>query len=181
MTPTLATAPPMQLPSSATAGKPGKLFFSLMALLLIGIGVAIGWLRPWHAEPAAPMPILATKPTEPAAPQVIPMSPVTVSAPELKPAPIAPRPVSPVAMVPVATPATPVLKAIPPVANRQAVPNITITVHSYSPDPAERMAGINGRMLHEGEEVEPGLKLEKITADAVLLNFKGQRFRREVH
>lgn len=61
------------------------------------------------------------------------------------------------------------------------IPDITITVHAFAPERGERLAGINGRLLREGEEVSPGLRLERITEEGVILNFKGHRFRRNVH
>lgn len=181
MAPTLATAP-LPAPTSNTRGKPARLFISLLALLLIGIGLSIGWLRPWQGEPAAPTPSpsRATPPPEAATPQAMPIPAArTVSKPESDvPLPMATAPT----VQPAAAPAPiPMVKVEPPVSGRQDLPRVTITVHAYSPDPAERLAAINGRMLHEGDEVEPGLKLERITADGVVLNYKGRRFRREVH
>ena len=38
------------------------------------------------------------------------------------------------------------------------------------------MVGINNRMLHEGDTVEPGLVLEQITPEGMVLSFKGYRF-----
>ena len=65
-------------------------------------------------------------------------------------------------------------------ASRPSLPKITITVHAYNETVAERVAGINGKLLREGEEIEPGLKLEHITKEGVILNFRGQRIRRDI-
>ncbi len=64
---------------------------------------------------------------------------------------------------------------------RQELPPMSITVHAYSAKPADRLVGINNRLLHEGDDVAPGLKLEQIVADGIVLNFKGYSFRRGVH
>lgn len=40
------------------------------------------------------------------------------------------------------------------------------------------MAIINDKLVHEGEEVAPGLRLEKIVGNSAILNYKGYQFRR---
>ncbi len=57
---------------------------------------------------------------------------------------------------------------------------MTVSVHAYSARPADRMVGINNRMLREGEHVVPGLKLEQITPEGMVLGYKGYSFRRGV-
>ena len=68
-----------------------------------------------------------------------------------------------------------------PVAIQQQLPAMSISVHAYSGKPDERLVGINGRLLHEGDEVAPGLKLEQITPDGMILSYKGYRFHHGVH
>ena len=68
-----------------------------------------------------------------------------------------------------------------PLAIQQELPPMSISVHAYAAKPAERLVGINNRLLHEGAEVAPGLTLEQITRDGMVLNYKGYRFRRGVH
>jgi len=65
-----------------------------------------------------------------------------------------------------------------PVEIRKELPAMSVMVHAYSDNPAKRLVGINNRLLHEGDDVAPGLKLEQITLDGMILNFKGYRFRR---
>ena len=43
-------------------------------------------------------------------------------------------------------------------------------------NPKDRLVGINDRMLREGDSVEPGLVLEQITPDGMILSYKGYRF-----
>ena len=57
---------------------------------------------------------------------------------------------------------------------------MTISVHAYSGNPANRLVGINNRMLREGESVVPGLKLEQITPEGMIFGYKGFSFRRGV-
>jgi general secretion pathway protein B len=67
-----------------------------------------------------------------------------------------------------------------PIALQQELPPMTISVHAYSARPSDRMVGINNRMLREGEFVAPGLKLEQITPEGMVLGYKGYSFRRGV-
>lgn len=68
-----------------------------------------------------------------------------------------------------------------PLEIQQALPPMSISVHAYSVKPGDRLVGINNRLLHEGQEVAPGLRLEQITRDGMILSFKGYNFRRGVH
>ena len=68
-----------------------------------------------------------------------------------------------------------------PLAIQQELPSMSISVHAYSSKARERLVGINGRLLHEGENAAPGLKLEQITPDGMILSYKGYTFRRGVH
>jgi general secretion pathway protein B len=43
---------------------------------------------------------------------------------------------------------------------------------------ANRLVMVNDRLLREGDELAPGLKLEKILDDSVIFNFRGHRFKR---
>lgn len=182
LTPTLASAP---LSAATTnASRPAWLPFFLIGLGLLAMGITIGWLQPWQEKPVAvvtqpaPKPVaLAVIPNPPPAPVAPTSIPAPQAAPqtmpEATPAPLRPEPAKPVA---VTTPRTNEAASAP----RPSLPKITITVHAYNETAAERVAGINGHLLREGEEIEPGLKLEKITKDGVTLNYKGQRFHREV-
>ncbi len=79
---------------------------------------------------------------------------------------------------------TPAQNIIPladlPLALQQELPPMTITVHAYSARPGDRMVGINNRMLREGDNVVPGLKLEQITPEGMVFGYKGYNFRRGV-
>ena len=67
-----------------------------------------------------------------------------------------------------------------PVPMQDEIPKISISVHAYSAKPAERLVGINGRLLREGDYPAPDLKLEQITPDGMILSYKGYRFRHGV-
>jgi len=67
-----------------------------------------------------------------------------------------------------------------PASIRQQLPNISIAFHQYSPLPAERRVMINNLLLKQGDAIAPGLTLEKITPEGVVLSFMGYQFARGV-
>jgi general secretion pathway protein B len=67
-----------------------------------------------------------------------------------------------------------------PLPVQKGLPSLSFSMLVYSDKPADRMVNINGRMMHEGQEVSPGLKLEAITPSGAILNFQGHRFRKGV-
>jgi general secretion pathway protein B len=65
-----------------------------------------------------------------------------------------------------------------PVAIRQGLPPMPVAVHAYSSKPGDRLVSINGRLLHEGDELAAGLRLEQITPEGMVFGYRGYRFRR---
>jgi len=59
---------------------------------------------------------------------------------------------------------------------RNRMPRLKISLSFYSENPTRRMARINGRLLHEGEEVETGLTIHEITPTATVLDYQGLLF-----
>ena len=57
------------------------------------------------------------------------------------------------------------------------IPALTIGGYIYSNNPAERSLLINNKLLREGDEVAPGLTLEKMMRGNVVLSYKGYRYR----
>lgn len=64
-----------------------------------------------------------------------------------------------------------------PLAVRDAVPKIALGGYIYSELPAERLLLIDNILRREGEEVSPGLVLERLLPKAAVLNHRGTRFR----
>jgi general secretion pathway protein B len=60
------------------------------------------------------------------------------------------------------------------------LPEFNISGHAYSPEPQTRVARINEKILQEGQELAPGLKLEEITPGGVIFGYRGYRFRVEL-
>jgi general secretion pathway protein B len=222
-------AAPTLLAGQATAvapKQPAFLAYGLLAAVLLGVGVAIGWLRPWQTEQAAPgrAEFVAAKPLESTprhaapAPSAMPPQPkqesqVRNTTPPVQAAPVPvptkPQPPARTKPEPRSTPpeadtTTPRKAAAPvpkqpvgtaayaarvpsvismaelPLSLQQELPPMTISVHAYSGNPPDRLVGINNRMLREGEDVAPGLKLEQITPDGMIFGYKGYSFRRGV-
>lgn len=67
-----------------------------------------------------------------------------------------------------------------PLGIRQELPELTISMHAYSPNPAKRLVSINNKLLHEGDTAASGVKLEKITPEGMIFSFRGYRFSRGV-
>ena len=177
-------------PSAVVRKRPAYVTYGLLAVILIGGGVVIGWLRQWQPEPAAVKPV-ESKPIEskpvPAAPaaseiasQVKPDN-VLPEANSLASGKTAPPPERRVDIAAADAAGETVVEMDKlPTSIREEVSKITISVHAYSNTPGKRLVGIGRRILHEGDYVIPGLKLEEITPDGMILGYKGYRFRRGV-
>ena len=140
--------------------------------------------------PAAPPAMAAPKPqpvaTNPPAPAVrAERSPKTTTVAAAKPS--APAPGKPdaqgkaadAARKPAPPPQPPVVALSDlPVSVQQEMPRLAISAHAYSSVPRERLVGIEDRVLREGDEAAPGLVLEQITPDGMIMTYKGYRFRR---
>lgn len=60
---------------------------------------------------------------------------------------------------------------------QRAIPPVTVGGYIYSKNPADRLLLIDKVLRHEGEEVAPGLLLEKLQPKEAVFNFKGYRYR----
>ncbi len=64
-----------------------------------------------------------------------------------------------------------------PPAIRSSLPEFKISGHAYAPDPQTRVVRINEKILQEGQELSPGLRVEEIVPDGVILSYSGYHFR----
>ncbi|MGH8808661.1 MAG: general secretion pathway protein GspB [Noviherbaspirillum sp.] len=187
-----------------TAARKPWLWIALAASACVLIGLL--WFGATRTNPqrAAPVPPPPATPLQVQAPQAAPRAatlPPVAAAPEPKPAaPIAqqerpvpkskedvvkkapekthppaveapkPAPVAP-AEAPIAT-----LRELPELIQRE-IPPLAIGGYIYSGNKADRSILINNRLLREGDEVVPGLLLEKMTPAGMVLNYKGYRYR----
>jgi general secretion pathway protein B len=167
--------------------------------LVVGLGagalvVVAGALVLWRHTPApAPKPVAPAATAAPAAPAPetlvvsAPPAPAPTSAPvrERAPAPPVAAPV-PAPSRPAPAPA-PVAKATPedslpflqqlPDARQRDIPRVTFGGYMYSANAADRLLIVDKALRHEGEEIAPGLVLEKLLPKAAVLNFRGIRYR----
>ncbi len=94
-----------------------------------------------------------------------------------------PAPMPPPDPVPVPTAAKPsteatvgTLRDLPAQIQRE-IPPLAIGGFLYSANPSDRSVLINSRLRHEGDEVAPGLTLETLRQDGMVLNYRGYRYR----
>ena len=136
---------------------------------------------PVTAPPAAvaPAPVAASVPPAATAAPVHHARPVAepkqetpgqaVSPPVAVPAPAVPPP-------PAAEESVPGMRDLPEPIQRQ-IPAVAIGGYIYSKNPADRLLLIDKVLRHEGEELAPGLVLEKLQPKAAIFSFKGYRYR----
>lgn len=177
-------APQVQLqPAPDTSGK-RRLPLWIATGAACAAAAAWWWWPVTVVAPApAPAPVAAAPATVPVpAPVIVPAplpAPVVVKTAPPAPAPVI-KAVAP-APVPVPPPApseeiTPGLRDLPEPIQRQ-IPPIALGGYMYSKDPADRLLLIDKVLRHEGEEVAPGLVLEKLQPKAAIFSFKGYRYR----
>ena len=63
-----------------------------------------------------------------------------------------------------------------PYATRKALPDLSLTMHVYTPDPKQRFVVIKGDRHVEGDDLGDGVTLKEIRADGMVLDYKGTRF-----
>lgn len=56
------------------------------------------------------------------------------------------------------------------------LPELSVDLHIYTDDPAKRAVFINGRRYTQGDSIVEGPRIEEITRDGAVLNYRGQRF-----
>jgi general secretion pathway protein B len=158
-----------------------------------------------NSEPAAPVPA-PSEPRQAAVRQPAPPPSFAAPAPEPTPlpAPVADLPPSVARLARAAAPApapavpapAPLAAVAPPpgkpaaapdepVVNqrdlpepiRRSIPQVAVGGYIYSSNPADRLLLVDKVLRHEGEEVAPGLTLEKLLPKEAVFNFKGYRYR----
>jgi len=63
-----------------------------------------------------------------------------------------------------------------PSAIRQNLPAFSVSALLYSSKPDSRMVRINEQMMHEGQDLTEGIKLEEIARDGIILRYQKYRF-----
>jgi general secretion pathway protein B len=70
----------------------------------------------------------------------------------------------------------PALRELPEALQR-TIPPITVGGYIYAARPADRSVLINKRLVRDGDQISPGLTLEKMTPNSMVFNYNGTRFR----
>ena len=170
-----------------------SVFYGVLAAVLLCAGIAIGWLHPWQAEQPAPAAeSFAARPVIPNTNQTAPVPRPEQPAMSGKPEQIL-QLQNPAPATPVVSPKEPANPAsadqgqkVPtlselPLAIQQEIPDMKVQLHSYSNKSVNSIVSINSRMLKEGDSLAPGLRLEQITPDGVILSYKGYRFQHGIY
>jgi len=184
--PSLHAAPP-HLP---LVKKTGALALGAGAVVLAVAGY-FAWSGHTPAPAVIPATALAPPPPAPMAAAVPAPGPAPALVVAAAPAPVAPapRPRKVEAPVPVKAPvARPVpVPAAPedtvryardlPADIQQQLPRVAFGGYMYSDNAADRLVLVDKTLRHEGEEIAPGLMLEKLLPKGAVLNFRGTRYR----
>ena len=155
---------------------------------------------PVQSSAPNPAPDVAPPENTPANPPARPDAPASPASPAM-PAPLAamPRDETATAAPPILAPAPPPAAAARPAAQarrpqsqddealprvadlappaRAGLPPLQISGTTYAESPALRMLIIDGKVLQEGQDIAPGLRLEAIGPRSAVLNHQGRRLR----
>lgn len=159
----LAQAVPAPMPAAAPSAVP-----------VSAPGPVAAPVTPVLSAPATPVPPAATAaPVHHARPVA---EPKPESPGQAAPAPVpAPAPAPPTPAL-AAEESVPAMRDLPEPIQRQ-IPPVAIGGYIYSKNPADRLLLIDKVLRHEGEELAPGLVLEKLQPKAAIFSFKGYRYR----
>jgi general secretion pathway protein B len=170
-------------------------------LLLVNLGV-LAWLTLRPASVPAPVAAATTPASAPLAAVAMPVAPAPAQAPAT-PAPLAPMPTAPPAAAaarstqparagadePEENPADNAPAVASPrgaartskalqnyAALSSALPALRLDLHAWAELPAERYALINMHRVREGDMLPEGARVQQITRDGVVLDFRGTEF-----
>jgi general secretion pathway protein B len=130
------------------------------------------------ADARTPAPVSGPAAAPASAPAVAPALPAVRTAPVA----VAPRAAATPAPAPASVPAPapedslPYLHQLPDTIQRD-IPRVSFGGYMYSANPADRLLLVDKALRHEGEEVGPGLVLEKLLPKAAVMNYRGVRYR----
>ena len=179
--PTLSAVPVGAVPADAAAVRRRPAWIALSAVALAAVLAVAAWRFQSPPAPvavvAAPVrtaPVVTAAPTAPPPLAVVPPSSPPIQKPAA-PKPVAAKP-APVQAAALEEEKLPSLRELPEPIQR-AVPPLAFGGYMYSKNPADRLLLIDKALRHEGEEVAPGLVLEKLLPKAAVMNYKGYRYR----
>lgn len=156
-------------PASESAPVPLPIVLAPKAKAKPGSGVAAAIAATPGA--VAPVAIAATPAAAPSAP--VPAAAATAASP----AKAIPVQATPAPAVPVQAAPAPAGGNDMPLALQRELPALSVAGFIRD-EGSSSMVIVNDRLVREGEEVAPGVKLEKISGDNLLFSYKGYRFKR---
>jgi general secretion pathway protein B len=179
--PRLAGEPPVRL---ATVTPPAAVPVTAPATVPVTAPVATP--APPAAVIPAPAPVVQPAPAPAPLAEARPVRVKPAPAPVVPAASSSPQP-SPqqreVATAPATVAAQPVgdeqlrtLQQLPDTLQRE-IPKVAFGGYIYSPTPGESLLLVDKMLRREGEEVAPGLVLERLTPKAAVMNYRGTRYR----
>jgi general secretion pathway protein B len=90
--------------------------------------------------------------------------------------PMAPAQAPPAMTAPAATGSrVPTIDELPPQATA-GLPQLSLDLHIYAADPAQRAVFINGGRYRQGDALPQGVTVQQITPEGAVLTYRGQRF-----
>jgi general secretion pathway protein B len=130
------------------------------------------------ADARTPAPVSGPAAAPASAPAVAPALPAVRTAPLAAAPRAAATPAPAPASVPAPAPedSLPYLHQLPDTIQRD-IPRVSFGGYMYSANPADRLLLVDKALRHEGEEVGPGLVLEKLLPKAAVMNYRGVRYR----
>lgn len=184
--PVLSTALPHASVETAPHAGTGRRRWWLALLALVPVMLALWW---WlsASSPASPAPVADAPARSVLPPPAVPAqdsTPETILAPTeaervldvqtalLRPAP---APVADAPAAPTPSPSQANAQAPTPAMPGDAA-SLRISGSTYSDNPLHRMLIINGQVVREGQEVQPGTTLEAIGRHSAIFNQRGRRF-----
>jgi general secretion pathway protein B len=172
-----AVTPPAAVPATAPATVP--------ATAPVATPVPPAVVLPAPAPVVQPAPAPEPAPTPAPVPEVRPVrvkpapTPVVsaASSPQPSPQQREAAPAAPaVAAQPVGDDQLRTLQQLPDTLQRE-IPKVAFGGYIYSPTPGESLLLVDKMLRREGEEVAPGLVLERLTPKAAVMNYRGTRYR----
>ena len=188
------------IPSATTAPTAPRWIWVLIGLLAVNIAVvAIAMLRPdadpvtSRVQPAAEVPVARTATAAEGASFAerigtveVPQRPAASRAETPAPAQAAPKRRSTTSVEPAADRPQPMVDADSSLAlptlnevrlnDGIALPDLHLDIHLYSTAVADRFVFINMQRLKEGSVLDAGPRVDEITPDGVILDYRGTRF-----
>jgi general secretion pathway protein B len=161
-------------------------------LIGLGVGAAIAAVAAFALlrQPAPPPAVVAVATAPAVVAPVVPVLPPEPVAATVKPAPPKPKPkpMEP-APAPAPEPAPAVAAAPAPVDDdaplvgqlpeniQREIPPVVFGGYMYSSNPADRLVLIDKVLRREGEQIAPGLTLERLLPKGAVMNYRGYRYR----